>query len=378
MKAWVEHVKSCLNENDLWQSGHQYGDWLGLDKEIGATGNTGGTDVHLVANAYFIHSIKLIIRASEILGYLDDTMHYKKMYEKILATFQNEYITGAGRILTETQTAAALCLTFDLQRPEHRNRVIERLTITLNKHGNHLTTGFAGTPHLCHALSNNGLHDLAVKVFLQEDYPSWLYAVKMGATTIWERWNSVLPDGEFEASGMNSLNHYAYGAIGQWMFEKVAGLQALEPGHKKFLVAPLPSCGINDIKISLVTPYGKICVDFSCHDNKLKLCVDVPANTRAVICIPGTEKQYDVGSGTHEYLCDTSICLDKQRFSMDNTLGEIWSQPGAEIFLKENMPDMYDNPMIKYVFNKTLAEVASMTPAMTPMIEGLLKAVNES
>jgi alpha-L-rhamnosidase len=269
-----------------------------------------------------------------------------------------------------------LLLQFNLAKPEHRARIFEALVKNLSGHNNHLTTGFTGTPYICHVLSENGKHDLAATLLLQEDYPSWLYAVKKGATTIWERWNSILPNGDFEASGMNSLNHYAYGAIGSWMYRKLAGINQLEAGYKKILIQPLPAQGINDIKASLETPYGKIAVEFSCHDGRVTLDVTVPPNTQAVIVLPGKNERIETGSGIHHFNYTADISLERLRYTMDTQLGEIWAQPAAVKILQETAPELYNNPMIQFAFKKPLAELVQSGPQMKPLIEAILKALN--
>ena len=313
----------------------------------------------------------------ERLGWTQDAEKYAALYTKTLDAFQAEYITGTGRVLTETQTACVLALQFDLAKPEHRQRILEALVKNIGRHNTHLTTGFVGTPYICHALSENGRHDLAAKLVLREDYPSWLYAVKMGATTIWERWNSILPNGDFEASGMNSLNHYAYGSIGNWLYRKLAGINQLEAGYRKILIKPLPAQGINDIKASLETPYGTVAVEFSCHEKRVTMNVTVPPNTQAIVCLPGQETQRETGSGRHHFEYEADINLEQARYTTDTPLGEIWEHPVAAKMIQQAAPDLYNNPMIKFVFKKPLAEVLQSGPQMKPLFEAVLKAINE-
>jgi alpha-L-rhamnosidase len=377
MKGWVDYIVSRCGPNGLWQTGHQYGDWLSLDKEEGAPpAGPGGTDRYLVANAYYLRSTDIVRKAAKLLGFIADEEKYATLYNEALAAFQNEYITGGGRIVTETQTACVLALAFDLTKPEQRQRILDALVSNLARHNNHLTTGFVGTPYICHALSENGRHDLAVKLLLQEDYPSWLYAVKKGATTIWERWNSILPNGDFEASGMNSLNHYAYGAIGNWLYRKLAGIDLLEAGYRKILIKPLPANGINDIEASLETPYGLLSMAMNCHNGRMTVDITIPPNTEALVCLPGKEGQIEAGSGKHHFVYDTDINLDIQRYTMGSLLGDVWENPVASEIIKKAAPEMYENPMIKYVFKKPLTEVLEMSPQMKPLFEEILKALN--
>jgi alpha-L-rhamnosidase len=377
MKGWIDYIKKQCGLNGLWQTGHQYGDWLGLDREEGSTRPTGATDNYLVANAFYLRSTAIVRDTARLLGYTGEEEQYTKLYEHTLVAFRNEYITDTGRVLTETQTACVLALAFDLAKPEHRRRIAEILKENLARHGGHLTTGFVGTPHLCHVLSENNKHDLAVKLLLQEDYPSWLYAVKMGATTIWERWNSILPNGDFEASGMNSLNHYAYGSIGNWMYQKLAGINQCKAGYKKILIKPMPASGINDIQASLETPYGLVSVEMNCHDEHMILDVTIPPNTDAVICLPGRDEQIETGSGKHHFAYDTNISLERQRYTLDTMLGEIWEHPVAAAMIKRAVPEMYENPMIQYALKKSLSEGITMTPQMEPLFAEILKALNK-
>lgn len=233
MHEWVDYIKNNCEENGLWQSGFQYGDWLALDKEESAD-RTGATDKYMIANAYYLYVTELVKNTAEVLGKREEAEKYANLYETTLDAFQREYYTETGRIVSETQTGAIISLYFNLAREKDRKRILNTLLTNIENHKNHLSTGFVGTPYICHTLSENGAHEMAATLFMKEDYPSWLYAVNMGATTIWERWNSIKPDGTFDESGMNSLNHYAYGSVGDWMYRKVAGLSQLEPGYKRF------------------------------------------------------------------------------------------------------------------------------------------------
>jgi alpha-L-rhamnosidase len=379
MKGWVDYIKNQCGPNGLWQTGHQYGDWLSLDKEERAPpAGPGGTDSYLVANAYYLRSTDIVRKAAKLLGLAAEEKKYIELYHDTLTAFQNEYITSTGRVLNETQTACVLVLAFNLAKSEHRRRIVDALVSNLARHNDHLTTGFVGTPYICQVLSENGRHDLAAKLLLQEDYPSWLYAVKKGATTIWERWNSILPSGDFEASGMNSLNHYAYGAIGSWLYRKLGGIVPLESGYRKILIRPMPANGINDIKASLETPYGQVGVTMDCHNGRMTVDVVIPPNTEALICLPGKEEQITAGSGSHHFAYDTDINLDLQRYTMNSLLGDIWENPAAAEIIKKEAPEMYENPMIKYVFKKPLSEVLKMSPQMRPLFEGLIAKLNSA
>lgn len=297
MRDYVDYITAHTNrENGLWQYGFQYADWLALDKEE-CSDRVGATDIYFVANAFYAYSAMLVSRAAEVLGKDDDHRKYLELHDRIVRLFQDEYITKNGRLVSETQTGLVLALQFDLIKEEHRKKIASSLEENIKRHNNHLTTGFVGTPYICHALSDNGLHELAGVLLLNDDFPSWLYSVKMGATTIWERWNSVKPDGSFDESGMNSLNHYAYGSIGSWMYEKLAGIQPDAPGYKKFRIAPRPIKGIDSAEASFKSPYGLILSSWKKENDVFSLDIEVPSNTEATVVLPGGAETVKVGSG---------------------------------------------------------------------------------
>ena len=376
MHEWVDYITGQCGKNGLWQTGFQYGDWLALDKEESAD-RTGATDKYLIANAYYLYVTELVKKTAEILGKTEDADKYQKLYEKTLEAFRQEYYTPTGRIVSETQTGAVLSLYFNLAREQDRERILQTLLTNIENHKNHLATGFVGTPYICHTLSENGAHEMAGTLFMKEDYPSWLYAVNMGATTIWERWNSIMPDGTFDESGMNSLNHYAYGSIGDWMYRKVAGLNQLEPGYKRFLVKPMFVKGIEEVHLQYEPVYGNMESFCSCRNGKIHVRVVVPANTTAVIVLPEKEEEIHVGSGIHEYEYDTNTSLAYERFSMDSTFGEIMEQPLAVEMFNQFVPGMLDGPMIKFAYPMTLSEMLGAAPEARPMYEAVIKALNE-
>ena len=336
MKGYIDYITDHCSENGLWQTGFQYGDWLALDKEESAD-RTGATDKYLVANAYYAYSTKIVYETAKVLGYVEDAKQYKDLYEDIVEKFNEEYITTTGRMVSETQTVCILALYFDLAEEKYRKRITESLKTNLANHKNHLATGFVGTPYLCHTLTENGLHDLAGTIFLKEDYPSWLYAVKKGATTIWERWNSIMPDGSFDESGMNSLNHYAYGSIGDWMYEKLAGIQLVEPGYKVINIEPQFMKGLTEVDATFESVYGTIRSAWSCKDGKITVDITIPPNTVAYIKLPEKDEVLKVGSGIYHYeyetlsgtydisvgtsLVDTPLCKEITVIGTVNELG---------------------------------------------------------
>ncbi|MGN1192408.1 MAG: glycoside hydrolase family 78 protein [Dorea sp.] len=376
MKGYVDYITSHCSENGLWQTGYQYGDWLALDKEESAD-RTGATDKYLVANAYYAYSTDLVRKTAEVLGYEEDVRKYGDLYQKIVALFDEEYITRTGRVVSETQTGCVLALHFHLAQEKYRGRIAESLKTNIANHKNHLSTGFVGTPYLCHVLSENGMHDLAGTIFLKEDYPSWLYAVKKGATTIWERWNSIMPDGSFDESGMNSLNHYAYGSIGDWMYEKLAGINPLKPGYKEILIQPRFIKGMTSVDAAFDSPYGIIRSAWSCKDGKITIDITIPANTSACVILPEKEEKLQIGSGMWHYEYETDTRLELDRFTMDSTLGELVQEPLAVQLFNQYVPGMLDGPMIEFAYGMTVSELgAVMPPEGMKVFEAVLAALN--
>ncbi len=242
MKDWVDWIRRQDEKSGgsrLWTVGFHFGDWLALDGPVEG-GVMGGTDHGLLASAYYRLSTNILAKAAGVLGFLEDASFYGELSEEIKRAIWEEYFSKNGRSAVPTQTAHVVALHFELVETGVRQRILADLRALLRKNDMHLKTGFIGTPYLCRTLADNGAPEDAYRVFFQEDYPSWLYEVIMGATTVWERWNSVLPDGKMSGTGMNSLNHYAYGSIAEWMYRNMCGINPLEeaPGFRKFLLKP--------------------------------------------------------------------------------------------------------------------------------------------
>lgn len=354
MKEWVEYIVENTNENGLWQSGFQYGDWLSLDIEQGSNDFTGATDKYLVANAFFIHSTNILVKTATLLGRNEDIDKYSALVETTKQKFNAEYITSTGRVINGTQTACILALHFNIAEEKHRDRILLTLKENIKKHGHHLTTGFIGTPYLCHVLSENGLHDIAGEVFMKEKYPSWFYPVTLGATTIWERWNSIHSDGSFDESGMNSLNHYSYGSIGEWLYTKVGGINLLEPGYKKISIKPMFVKGIDTFETSIESPYGVIACSWVCKNNKITIDVEIPHNTTAILQLPDKETVTEIESGKHHFEYATDISLLKNKFSFDSTIEDLAMDEIAVQIANTYAPGMFDDPSIKSAYNFTI------------------------
>ncbi len=306
MKSWVEHIRKKAGKSMLWKGGTHFGDWLGLDMEQfyitneGEGKTKGATDKDYIATAFFAYSTGLVAKSAEVLGYKKDEDEYKKLHSQIVKAFQKEYVTPNGRLASQTQTGILLALIFNLVEEKHRQGLAETLRDNIKAHGKHMVAGFVGASYMCPVLSQMGMHDVAGELLLQKEYPSWLYPVTKGATTIWERWNGIKPDGEFETPEMNSFNHYAYGAIGEWLYMKLLGIDLIEPAYKKILIAPMPVKGIESARGELNTQYGKIGCNWIIKEDIFTLEVQIPFNCIALIRLPGGSS-HEVGSGGHVF-----------------------------------------------------------------------------
>ncbi|MFN0176430.1 MAG: family 78 glycoside hydrolase catalytic domain [Saprospiraceae bacterium] len=298
MKAWVEYMRT-ESKNDLWNTGAHFGDWLFYSKADDRDGRSAITDKYLIAQCFYVHSTQLLIKAAEVLGKKDDVAAYSELLKKIKTAYLNEYVTPNGRPLSPTQTAYVLALQFDLLPENQREQAAKNLAENIKNYGDHLTTGFLGTPYLCHVLTRFGYNDLAYTLLNQKTYPSWLYPVTMGATTIWERWDGIGPDSSFQAVTMNSFNHYAYGAIGDWMYRVMAGLdtETDAPGYKAIRIQPRPGGGFTEASATLQTLYGQASSRWQQNDKTLTLNVDIPANTTATIMVPAADVSSITESG---------------------------------------------------------------------------------
>jgi len=294
MRGWVNYIKGvdeATGGKRLWTSGFHFGDWLALDGDD-PNSPKGGTPDDYISSAYYYHSTRLVARAAEVLGKKADAGCYNQLAEEIKAAIQAEYFTLTGRIAIGTQTGMVLGLYMDLVPEEHRQRLVSDLVTRLRKDKMHLRTGFVGTPYLCRVLSRHGANELAYRLLLNEDYPSWLYAVNLGATTIWERWNSLNPDGTISSTGMNSLNHYAYGSIVEWMYRDMCGLNPstgddLHTGFRRAHIAPKPNRLLKWAKASYRSAAGLYESGWQIVDKgRLEFNLLIPFNATALVTLP--------------------------------------------------------------------------------------------
>lgn len=297
MKAYMTYVQDRA-PHDLWDKGFQFGDWLSyrVDDSKGMIGMKSAiTDNHLVAQCFYAYNLQLMIKTAEVLGLEQDLKNYQIRLQRVKQAFQNEYLTPNGRLLSETQTAYALALAFDLVPKHLVGDIVQRLESNVQSYQYHLTTGFLGTPFLNPVLSQFGKWQTAYRLLKQDTYPSWLYPIKShGATTIWERWDSMKPDSTFQDPAMTSFNHYAYGAIGDWMYRNIGGLDTEEGSgvaYKRSRIRPMPGGGIHWANTSLETPYGTLACDWKMDKTSYQSKVVIPANTTSKVYLPSASGQ---------------------------------------------------------------------------------------
>jgi len=303
MKDWVDWItRKCERDETgyLWTEGFHFGDWLALDgpkNSEGRPGSFGGTSTAYLASAYYRYSSMLLSKAAALLGRSEHQKRYAELSENVRKAIQEEYFTPDGKLTINTQTAHVIAIQFDLV--DNKAEMVAGLKKLLLENNMHLTTGFIGTPFLCRVLSNYDESENAYHLFFNEDYPSWLYPVSKGATTIWERWNSVGPDGLVSDTGMNSLNHYAYGSIAEWMYRDMCGINPVEsaPGYKKILLKPEPNKRLEFANAQVNTAMGLVKCGWKYNDDgTVTIEAEIPFNTEAEIVLPcGQRKTLEAG-----------------------------------------------------------------------------------
>ncbi len=340
MKGWVD----ALREHDhkggdtrLWKGSFHYGDWLSLDVEDPIGYRFGGTERIYLASCFYLYSTRLLVKAARALGLHDDASAYENLQAEIHAAILREFLTPSGRLAVTTQTAYILALFMDIVPVKHREKTAYALRLKLKESNYHLRTGFIGTPYLNRVLSNTGNNDIAYKLLLQQDFPSWLYEVNMGATTIWERWNSILPDGSISDTGMNSLNHYAYGSIVEWLYRDVCGINPVEsaPGFRKILLAPKPDRLLGSAKAIFDSPVGRIESGWKIDENLVQYRFVVPFGATAELQLPG-EAVETLKPGVHEI----AKIMPKDVLTLDSPLSAIHQNPAALEALREALPEL--------------------------------------
>ena len=330
MTAFIRQVAGLLDENGLWSTGFQYGDWLDPDAPIDNPAG-GKTDRHLVASAYLCRTTREMADTAEILGRSEDAAEFRALADRVRTAFRREYVTETGRVGGDTVTGYALAIAFDILDDSQRQHAGDLLAALVAKAGYRISTGFAGTPLVTDALSRTGHLDEAYLLLLETGCPSFLYPVTMGATTIWERWDSIRPDGTINPSGMTSLNHYALGAVVDWMHRTIGGLTATEPGYRRMRIAPLPGGGLTSASLRHTTTFGDVTVSWSLSGITMSVEVTIPEGTDATVVLPQhpAGETHEIGAGAHRWTYEIPAHARARSFSLDSTLKELADHPAA-------------------------------------------------
>lgn len=338
MRAWVDFMERTESRDQGWRNHFHYGDWLALDCPPSAKGLVGATDRDYIALVHFRYSAELTAKAARVLGREQEAVHYQQLADGLLHTIRQEYFTPTGRCAVPTQTGYLLALRHGLTTDLLRTR--KDLANKLASNNDLLQTGFVGTPLLCRELTRAGYAAKAFGLLLNEGYPGWLYAVKMGATTIWERWNSVLPDGSISGTDMNSLNHYAYGSIVEWLYADVAGLAPLEPGFTRARLCPYVHPALGKAKAEYHSAAGLWKAGWELlPDGAIDYRCTVPFGCSAQLILPdGSE--HELTPGEHAFTVrDTQT---HRNFTILSTVGDIFSDARAKELLLSVIPRFAD------------------------------------
>jgi alpha-L-rhamnosidase len=371
MCAWVNLLANLAGEKRLWNKGFQFGDWLDPSAPSDKPG-AAQTYPYVVATAYYARSAELLGQIAEVLGHTEDAAHYLRLAAEVRSAFNAEYVTPAGRVLSDSATAYTLALQFGLLRDTtQRQRAGERLAALVRNSGYHISTGFVGTPLICDALYSVGEYDTAFHLLKQQGCPSWLYPVTMGATTIWERWDSLRPDGSVNPNQMTSFNHYALGAVADWLHRTVAGLAPSAPGYSRIDIQPHPGGCLTYAHARHITPYGLAESRWAIEGEQIEIVAVVPPNTTARVIFPGKDDQsIEIGSGTYRWSYPYQLKRFPQPRSLNNTIGDFIDDPEAWTTvlrtMRQYMPQLSSHldvgSIMQWDDNMTLGETLSTLP----------------
>ena len=285
MQRWVGFIQSEATDGLIWENTFSFGDWVALDAKPGSF--LGATPIGLISTSFYALSTQILAKSAKLLDKDADAEKYAKLYDLIRKAFIGKFFGKDNRPISRTQTSCILPLVFGLLDDDQKGPTVDLLCELLDEHDGHLSTGFVGTPYICKALSDNGKLQEAYDLLLKQDYPSWLYQVTQGATTIWEHWDGLKPDGSMWSPAMNSFNHYAYGAIGEWLYTVVAGLNIDEeqPAFKHTIIRPRIGGDLSFAQASHLSPYGKISSRWEIQGEKVSIEVSIPANATATLIL---------------------------------------------------------------------------------------------
>ena len=337
MKDWVDYIwdrhPNCLYDEE------QLGDWLALD---GVTDQSfkGGTDDVYLGSVYWMNSARITAELAKQLGLREDAEKYTTLASSIRRAVMDTYFTPTGRLSVDTQAGYIAALKFGLWRD--KDVLIQQFMRRMRYDGFQIRCGFAGAPLMCSVLAEHGMEELACDLLLQPGFPGWMYAVELGATTVWERWNSVLPDGTISGTGMNSLNHYAYGSVMEYAYSYLAGVRPGGHGFRSAVIAPQPNIRLGHVECRLDTVSGKFVSNWRiCEDGKVALHIEVPFGCTAAVTLPRSGKDaFTVGAGSYDY---EYVPTQDYRalYSMDSRLSALADDEAAKAILREEAPALF-------------------------------------
>ncbi|MCL6605110.1 MAG: glycoside hydrolase family 78 protein [Paenibacillus sp.] len=342
MKDWVDYITredTKRGQTYLYDFGPQIADWLAQDGRSPQSFK-GGTDDYFISSCYYYESIRLVAEAAEVLDKASIAKEYNDLAEKVRSAILSEYFTSSGRLSIDTQTGYLVALNFGIYTD--KEKLVEGLRERFYKDCYKLTGGFVGAPIMCRVLAENGMEEEALDFLLQEEYPSWLYCVNLGATTLWERWNSVLEDGRISGTLMNSLNHYAYGSVVEYLYRNLGGIEPLEPGFKKVRFAPQINRKFQSFKVKYDSIRGTYRSEWTVNnDGSVGVIFEVPFACAAEVYLP----EYDggtviLGPGIHEFTYQPLRDF-RNLFSMNSRLEELVKNPGALDVLNRRLPSIF-------------------------------------
>ena len=338
-----DYVKTLINK-DIHQGNHNlilegftHGDWLALDGE-NENSSLGGTDTGFIISVYYYHSVELVTLASNELGYKHNYYKYNRLKKKIYKAIINKYFDNDGKLKLNTQTSYVLCLQYNIYK--NKEIIIEDFKERIKSDLYHIKTGFTGTPLILLTLFDNDMDDIAYRILYNEDYPGWLYSINLGATTIWERWNSLLENGVISDVSMNSFNHYAYGSVCEAIYSRIAGLKSISPGWRKVRIEPHLNYRMKKIEFSYESIMGKYEINWKWNNNIFDMNITIPYGTEAEVILPNGNK-YNLTEGKYHFISE----VDKKiyiPFSINTPIIDIIKNNEGSKIIKEFLPNIYE------------------------------------
>ena len=377
MKGWVDYIRSedeRRGARNLYDFGFQFGDWLALDG-VSEQSSLGGTDEGFISSCYYHCSAQLVANAAKTLGYSAEAKEYAALSHRIKKAILREYFSPSGRLCVDTQTGHLIALRFGIWLD--KDKLISGLLKRFERDGMRIKGGFVGATCMNCVLAEVGLSRLAYDFLFYDGFPSWLYAVDLGATTIWERWNSVLSDGKISGTGMNSLNHYAYGSVVEFLYRYAAGIRQTAPGFTRCIIAPLPDSRLRHLKCIYYSAAGKIVSEWYVQsDGKLSVHVEIPFGARARILLPYGGGEHEVKKGSYDY-CYVPTRDLRVRFDGQTPFEFILKDKVARALVEKFAPDVLQDASLHTLTPERLKKRLATFGADSARIDALVEALRK-